>query len=337
MVSGSDFEPFYNGFTELWVGWRFSDAATLTVGNTASAAAGSYSIAVTGNGDGAHALDLTLDVVTGVPAAATLAAPGEMTTVGSARPTFQWNAVAGAAEYLLEVDDDPGFGSLAYSATVTGTSHVPGSDLPIDALLYWRVRTSNACGNGAHSATRRFAVAAPLSYCQTPGLAIPDNNTTGVNSQLTIPAGAGIVSDLDVDLVVTHTWVGDLKFTLSNGTTTVAFYDRPGYTGSGFGCNGDNIDVLVNDEGPDGNVESYCSNLPATSGNRIGGDPASPSLLAAFDGQSLTGTWTLNASDNASGDTGTVNSWCVVVPNAMPFLDGFETGNTSRWSLTATP
>ncbi len=32
MVSGSDFEPFYNGFTELWAGWRFSDALTLTVG-----------------------------------------------------------------------------------------------------------------------------------------------------------------------------------------------------------------------------------------------------------------------------------------------------------------
>ncbi len=31
-VSGSDFEPIYNGFTELWVGWRFSDAMTLTVG-----------------------------------------------------------------------------------------------------------------------------------------------------------------------------------------------------------------------------------------------------------------------------------------------------------------
>jgi phosphate-selective porin OprO and OprP len=25
-VSGSDFEPFYNGFTELWAGWRFSEA-----------------------------------------------------------------------------------------------------------------------------------------------------------------------------------------------------------------------------------------------------------------------------------------------------------------------
>jgi hypothetical protein len=32
MVSGSDFEPFYNGFTELWAGWRFSDALIVTVG-----------------------------------------------------------------------------------------------------------------------------------------------------------------------------------------------------------------------------------------------------------------------------------------------------------------
>lgn len=32
MVSGSDLDPFYNGFTELWAGWRFSDALVLTVG-----------------------------------------------------------------------------------------------------------------------------------------------------------------------------------------------------------------------------------------------------------------------------------------------------------------
>jgi phosphate-selective porin OprO/OprP len=32
MVSGSDFEPFYNGFTELWAAWKFSDAFVLTVG-----------------------------------------------------------------------------------------------------------------------------------------------------------------------------------------------------------------------------------------------------------------------------------------------------------------
>lgn len=32
MVSGSDFDPFYNGFTELWVQWGFTEAMALTVG-----------------------------------------------------------------------------------------------------------------------------------------------------------------------------------------------------------------------------------------------------------------------------------------------------------------
>ena len=32
MVSGSDFEPFYNGFTELWAQWAFSEEIALTIG-----------------------------------------------------------------------------------------------------------------------------------------------------------------------------------------------------------------------------------------------------------------------------------------------------------------
>jgi phosphate-selective porin OprO/OprP len=32
MVSGSDFDPFYNGFSELWVQWEFNEAMALTVG-----------------------------------------------------------------------------------------------------------------------------------------------------------------------------------------------------------------------------------------------------------------------------------------------------------------
>ena len=31
-ISGSDFDPEYNGFTELWARWKFSDALNLTVG-----------------------------------------------------------------------------------------------------------------------------------------------------------------------------------------------------------------------------------------------------------------------------------------------------------------
>ena len=31
-ISGSDFEPAYNGFTELWIRWQFAEALNLTVG-----------------------------------------------------------------------------------------------------------------------------------------------------------------------------------------------------------------------------------------------------------------------------------------------------------------
>jgi len=31
-VSGADFDPVYNGFTELWASWKFSDAVKLTIG-----------------------------------------------------------------------------------------------------------------------------------------------------------------------------------------------------------------------------------------------------------------------------------------------------------------
>lgn len=32
MVSGADLEPFYNGFTELWVQWSFAESLNLTIG-----------------------------------------------------------------------------------------------------------------------------------------------------------------------------------------------------------------------------------------------------------------------------------------------------------------
>ena len=307
--------------------------SVVTIGNTGAVAAGSYPMSVTGNGDVPNALALTLDVVVGAPTAPALTLPANSTSGHSVRPTFQWAAIVGATTYTLEVDNNSDFSSLTYTWTGAGTSHSPISDLPANTQLFWRVRATNACGGGGDSAVFNFASAAPISFCRTPGLAIPDNAPSGVNDVLVI-TGPGTISDLDIQLVATHTWVGDLKFTLSNGGAPVAYYNRPGYTGSGFGCDGDNIDVTVNDEGTDGSVESQCANLPATSGNRIGGDPASATLLTAFDGQPLTGSWTLNASDNAGGDTGTVTSWCLLLPDSMPFLDGFEGNNTTRWSTT---
>jgi subtilisin-like proprotein convertase family protein len=154
----------------------------------------------------------------------------------------------------------------------------------------------------------------PTQYCSSPALAIPDNNPTGVTTDMVVP-DSGTMTDLNVSINATHTWVGDLIFTLTHMDTgtSATFYDRPGYTGSGFGCSGDNVDVVADDQGPDTPIENQCSTLPAISGDAIGGDPPNASLLAAFNGESLTGTWRITASDNAGGDTGTLNTWCIQV------------------------
>ncbi len=167
------------------------------------------------------------------------------------------------------------------------------------------------------------------AYCSSGVLTIPDNDPTGVSGTITV-ADSATITDLNVSLDVTHSWVGDLRFTLSHGATTAELYDRPGVPASTFGCSGDDFNVTADDEGAT-SFEAACeNNTPAypTGGRYIPGDPAGPNL-AAFDGQNINGVWTFNAFDEAGGDTGTVNQWCLIT-------DG-GTGPTPTPTTTLTP
>lgn len=134
--------------------------------------------------------------------------------------------------------------------------------------------------------------------------AIPDNSAAGVNSTFTFP-DAGTVQGLTVRIGnLPHTWVGDLKMTLTHNATTVVLLDRIGPGTSGSGDN--NISNLVLDDSATTPVDNavYDSTIPAFTGTY---QPTQP--LSAFNGQSTTGTWTLNVADVASLDTGTLNAW----------------------------
>ena len=96
-------------------------------------------------------------------------------------------------------------------------------------MYYWHVRATNPCGIGGYSATAAFRTAASSTgaFCRSVSLAIPDNNTTGVSDNQTIGA-EGVLSDLNVTVQTTHTWVGDLVFAVQNvGTGTSVDDHRP--------------------------------------------------------------------------------------------------------------
>lgn len=146
-------------------------------------------------------------------------------------------------------------------------------------------------------------------YCSHPGsLAIPDNNAAGVNDQMIINDPRRI-GDLDLSLDIVHPWVGDLIVRLTHQETgkTVTLIDRPGVPASSQGCGNSNIYTILDDELSEP-VDNKCASSPAAiSGIYI---PEQP--LASFDRESISGSWTLNVSDNFKNDTGKLQEWCLI-------------------------
>ena len=135
---------------------------TMTVGNTGGVPSGTYTLTVTGD-DGVNneSSDVILNVSTSLPGAISLTAPADGANNVPFQPTFVWTASAGAGSYLLEVDNDPGFGSVDYAATVTSTNHVATTTLTASTTYYWRVTAENACG-AAQSTSASFTTHAVL-------------------------------------------------------------------------------------------------------------------------------------------------------------------------------
>jgi len=143
-------------------------SSDLTIGNTGSAAAGSYLITVSGTASGSpgHSVGITLDVYDLVPGAPTLLAPANGAVNVPLQPAFSWTAAAQAASYTLEVDDDAGFGSPSIvQSGITGTSVTPATSLMSSTTYYWRVTAENLCGAGAASAVFSFTTEALPGDC----------------------------------------------------------------------------------------------------------------------------------------------------------------------------
>jgi len=114
--------------------------------------------------------------------------------------------------------------------------------------------------------------------CRQPNLAIGDN----MEITDTMPVAMGeTIANIEVYVNITHTYIGDLTVWLvSPSGTSVSLHNR---TGSGT----DNL------------IGWYPTELtPAQS-------------LNGFVGQPTDGNWVLHVRDNAGGDTGRLNSWCL--------------------------
>ena len=109
----------------------------------------------------------------------------------------------------------------------------------------------------------------PATYTNTNNYNIPDNNTTGISSPISVTR-TGNSETVSVSVGVIHTYIGDLKIQLISptGQTVVLHNNTGGST--------DNIS------------QTYTANMA---------------------GVESSGTWTLKAVDNANRDTGYIDTW----------------------------
>lgn len=129
-------------------------------------------------------------------------------------------------------------------------------------------------------------------------LLIPDNATLKDSIIVNIVNAFNVVDvNVRIDTII-HTWDADLTMTLSKGTASCNIINHVGGSGDNF------IGTVLND--------SAASSLPAGTAPFTGTwRPSSP--LIALNDIPVNGTWVLNVTDDAAGDTGLLKAWCIQV------------------------
>ncbi len=123
------------------------------------------------------------------------------------------------------------------------------------------------------------------TVCITPGLVINDNDSLWT----TIALGPYTVSEIDLFVDITHTFIGDLRVRLTSPTgTSVVVHNRTGSTADDILTTYDAVTA------PDG-----------------------PGTMDDFIGEFAVDKWFLSITDNATFDTGTLNEACLYLTRAV--------------------
>jgi len=297
----------------------FPSSSTMTA-TTTGVAEGQYSISVLGTaGATVRTAMIPLFIAAGPPAAPSLSLPADAATGVSTSSALTWQSIPGASGYVVEVATDVGFTNIVRTGNVSGATYTISPSLNTQTQYFWRVRASNPCGDGGNSPVRAFTTFNLV--CFDGPLAIPDNNPAGVNASIVIGAGAPTISALKIVVNASHTYVGDLTMRLTKDAAGANLINRPiNPAGASGSCSGNDMGTTFFDAAP--GVANTC----ATAGVAMTGNVKPSEVFTPFNG-SATGTWTLNVSDRASIDIGSLTSWCIdltVVQGPNVFANGFE-------------
>jgi len=270
---------------------------TLTISNTAGVSVGNYPILIRGEAAVLTVENtINLNVFNANFSAVTLVSPMDSETNTRVNPELQWQANPNSTEYDVEIATDVAFANIVETAVVSLESYQT-SNLLSETNYFWRVRPRNDCGIGNFSNPFNFTTS-PIT-CTTldsDGLPIEISaeNTSIISATISVLQDLPI-SDLDINLEVSHSFLEDLIITLTSpsGTTVTLLSKNCG--------NFNNINAVFDGDG----IPISCSN----SSPAINGTIKPLGSLNSFNRESSLGDWVLQIEDTANGDGGSLDSY----------------------------
>jgi hypothetical protein len=149
-----------------------------------------------------------------------------------------------------------------------------------------------------------------VSYSSTPNLTINSSNLV-LTDDIVITSNNQNVTNIDLVLdSILHTWVGDLKITLTNVTTGTSVI-LVNLAGSGtWGSNGNNFTNTVLSDSASTSINSIVSGDSPHTGNYYPSNNTTRTYLSSFNGENINSTWRLTVEDTyASLDDGSWVKW----------------------------
>ncbi len=292
-----------------------SGTVTMTVSGLSNVTPNEYAIGIKGtSASDTETRYKTLRVYNATHQQVVLQSPTNGQSSLSTTTNLTWTAQANAQNYTVQVSDSANFASLIVNQVVTA-NHYLVTGLSQATRYYWRVIPSNYCANGLASNALTYSFSTGSLACNNTFTATDFSDATigtTANSTASVPVtvtGGLTIGDLNVNLNITHTWIGDISVYLEGpaeiGSPMITLLDIP--------CgNNQNIACTMDDDGG----TPACSGIPAITGNIAPVDP-----LSALNTLPADGVWVLRVLDHNNEDGGTINSFSLNICNVVAALN----------------